>query len=136
MKESIRYKLTELSERYEELGVLLSQAAVIAKQDDFRRYSQEYSDLEDVVRTFAAYQAGEGDVAEALALTDDADPEMREMGKEELKLAQAQVLLLEESLKILKATLKMLLVIAALQVLLMFSRLELMLAQQTGQVLY
>ncbi|ATX76522.1 MAG: peptide chain release factor 1 [Reinekea forsetii] len=101
MKESIRYKLTELSERYEELGVLLSQAAVIAKQDDFRRYSQEYSDLEDVVRTFAAYQAGEGDVAEALALTDDADPEMREMGKEELKLAQAQVLLLDNELQVL-----------------------------------
>ena len=101
MKESIRYKLTELSERYEELGVLLSQAAVIAKQDDFRRYSQEYSDLEDVVRTFAAYQAGEGEVAEALALTDDADPEMREMGKEELKLAQAQVLLLDNELQVL-----------------------------------
>jgi peptide chain release factor 1 len=101
MKESIRYKLTELSERYEELGVLLSQAGVIAKQDDFRRYSQEYSDLEDVVRGFAAYQAAEGDVAEALALTDDADPEMREMGKDELKLAQASVVLLDKELQVL-----------------------------------
>jgi len=101
MKESIRYKLTELSERYEELGVLLSQAGVIAKQDDFRRYSQEYSDLEDVVRGFSAYQAAEGDVAEALALTDDADPEMREMGKDELKLAQASVVLLDKELQVL-----------------------------------
>jgi peptide chain release factor 1 len=101
MKESIRYKLTELSERYEELGILLSQAGVIAKQDDFRRYSQEYSDLEDVVRTFADYQAAEGDVAEALALTDDADPEMREMGKEELKLTQAHVLVLDKALQLL-----------------------------------
>jgi peptide chain release factor 1 len=101
MKESIRYKLTELSERYEELGLLLSQPDVISNQDVFRKYSQEYSELEDVVKCFAQYQESEGDVEEAKVLCDDTDPDMREMGKEELKLAQAKVNELDEQLQIL-----------------------------------
>jgi len=101
MKESIRYKLTELSERYEELGLLLSQPDVISDQNVFRKYSQEYSDLEDVVKCFADYQTCESDVEEAKALMDDSDPEMREMGKEEFKLAQAKMDEMNEQLQIL-----------------------------------
>jgi peptide chain release factor 1 len=101
MKESIRTKLIELSERYEEVGMLLSQPDVISKQDEFRKYSQEYSDLEDVVKCFADYQSSEGDLAEAKALLDDSDPDMREMGKEEYKAAQDQIAELNERLQIL-----------------------------------
>ncbi len=101
MKESIHYKLTELSERYEELGMLLSQPEVISNQDVFRKYSQEYAELEDVVHCFAQYKKCEGDIEEALLLCDDTDPDMREMGKEELKLAQANKVELNEQLQIL-----------------------------------
>lgn len=101
MKDSIRYKLTELAERYEELGLLLSQPDVISDQDVFRRYSQEYSDLEEVVQCFARYTVAEADCDEAKALLDDDDPDMREMGKEEFKAAQAQIAALDEELQIL-----------------------------------
>ncbi|MDX1341833.1 MAG: peptide chain release factor 1 [Reinekea sp.] len=101
MKESIRYKLTELSERYEELGMLLSQPDVIGDQDTFRKYSQEYAELEDVVLCFAQYNACEEDIAEAQTLCEDDDPDMRDMGKEELKSAQEKRQQLDEQLQIL-----------------------------------
>ena len=101
MKDSIRIKLTELAERYEELGLLLSQPDVIADQDVFRKYSQEYSELEDVVQCFASYQQAEADMTEARLLSVDDDPEMREMGKDELKLSEARLSELDEQLQIL-----------------------------------
>lgn len=101
MKESIRYKLTELAERYEELGMLLSQPDVISDQDSFRKYSQEYSELEDVVLCFSQYQQAEEDVEEAQQLLSDDDPDMREMGKDEAKAAQQRMLELDEQLQIL-----------------------------------
>lgn len=101
MKESIRFKLEELSERYEELGMLLSQPEVISNQDEFRKYSQEYSDLEDVVKCFADYRVSEGDLDEAKTLLDDSDPDMREMGKEEFKAAQERIAQLNDQLQIL-----------------------------------
>ncbi|MDN3648866.1 peptide chain release factor 1 [Reinekea marina] len=101
MKESIRFKIEELSERYEELGMLLSQPEVISNQDEFRKYSQEYSDLEGVVKCFADYQASESDLEEAKVLLDDSDPDMREMGKEEFKSAQERIEKLDEQLQIL-----------------------------------
>jgi peptide chain release factor 1 len=101
MKDSIRIKLQELTERYEELGLLLSQPEVISDQTIFRKYSQEYSELEDVVKCFADYESCTSDIEEAKALCDDSDPEMREMGKEELKLAQAQLVEFDEKLQLL-----------------------------------
>ncbi|MGB2065795.1 MAG: peptide chain release factor 1, partial [Marinomonas gallaica] len=50
MKESIKFKLESLSERYEELAALLSEAEVIMDQDLFRNYSKEYAELEPVVK--------------------------------------------------------------------------------------
>ena len=49
MKESLLLRLDEISERYEELGVLLSDPSVISDQNKFRDFSKEYSDLEPVV---------------------------------------------------------------------------------------
>ncbi|MEJ2044359.1 MAG: peptide chain release factor 1 [Reinekea sp.] len=101
MKESIRIKLTELSERYEELGMLLSQPDVISNQDIFRKYSQEYAELEDIVKCFASFRQCEADIEEARSLCDDDDADMRDMGKEELKLAQGRLEELDEQLQIL-----------------------------------
>lgn len=101
MKDSIRMKLAELAERYEELGLLLSQPDVISDQKQFRNYSQEYAELEAVVKCFASYTECEGDIEAARALIDDADPDMREMGKEELELAQQTLDDLDSQLQIL-----------------------------------
>jgi len=50
MKDSIRIKLDNLADRYEELGALLSDAQVISDQNKFRAFSKEYSEIEPVVQ--------------------------------------------------------------------------------------
>lgn len=91
MKASIQAKLESLGDRYEELGALLSDPDVISDQPRFREYSQEYAELEPVVKCFAAYSQAQADLAEARVLQNDNDPELREMGDEEVKIAQASI---------------------------------------------
>lgn len=101
MKESILHKLEALSERYEELSALLSEPEVISNQDKFRAYSKEYSELEPVAKCFKDYLTNSEDIEEAKMLCDEDDPDMREMGQEELKVAQARKIELEDELQIL-----------------------------------
>lgn len=99
MKASLKTKLEHLLERFEELSALLSDAGVISRQEEFRQYSREYSDLEPLVQTFGEYQAALADQAEARLLIEDSDPDMREMGQEELKSASARLDSLEMELQ-------------------------------------
>ncbi|MGB5471806.1 MAG: peptide chain release factor 1 [Woeseiaceae bacterium] len=95
MKESIRLKLESVKERFEEIAGLLAEADVIADQNQFRELSKEYSRVEPVVQSFQAYEALLDDIASAEEMTQDADPEIREMGEEELKgLAERHEILL------------------------------------------
>lgn len=100
MKESIRAKLDKLADRFEELSALLSDADIISNQNTFREYSKEYAELEPVVQCFAAYQQAESNVEEAQLMMQDNDPDMREMAKEELAEAQAQIEALNDALQI------------------------------------
>ena len=48
MKNSIRLKLENLKDRFDELEALLSDADVISDQNQFRELSKEYAELEEV----------------------------------------------------------------------------------------
>ena len=52
MKDSILAKLDTLSERYEEVGQLLSDPDIISDQNRYRELSREYAELEPVVKTY------------------------------------------------------------------------------------
>ncbi len=84
MKESIKEKLSQLSERYEEVAALLSDPEIIGDQDKFREFSKEYAELEPVVKTFSRYRDVLENIVEAKTLLKDADDDMREMAQEEL----------------------------------------------------
>ena len=101
MKESILAKLEKLSDRYEELAALMSDADVISDQNLFRDYSKEYAELEPVVKSFAAYNEALSDLEEAELMLKDDDPDMREMAKDELSDAKARIESLEVELQIL-----------------------------------
>lgn len=101
MKESILSKLEKLTERYEELAALMSDAGVISDQNRFREYSKEYAELEPVVKSFAAYNEAGSDLAEAESMLKDSDPDMREMAKDEFSDAKARIEVLETDLQIL-----------------------------------
>ncbi|GGP52793.1 MULTISPECIES: peptide chain release factor 1 [Shewanella] len=101
MKESVIRKLEGLLERNEEVLALLSDASVIADQDRFRALSKEYSQLEDVVKSFTAYQQAQKDFDYAKEMLEEDDADMREMAQEEYKQSKQALETLEDELQIL-----------------------------------
>ncbi|MDQ2640900.1 MAG: peptide chain release factor 1 [Pseudomonadota bacterium] len=83
MKASIRQKLEKTAERFEEVGRLLADPAIAGGSDTFRELSMEYARLEPVAAQFHTHLELESQLAAALELSEDADPEMRGMGQEE-----------------------------------------------------
>lgn len=101
MKESVVAKLENLVERFDEVQALLSDPEVISNQDKFRTLSKEYSQLEDVVKGFNAYQQAQENLASANEMLEEDDAEMREMAQEEIKQAKSDLEKLEDKLQIL-----------------------------------
>ncbi len=85
MKPSIARKLDALQERFEEVSGLLSDPAVIAKQDQFRELSQEYARIDPVVKTYETYRRALEDLATAEEMSNDPEPDIRELGDDERK---------------------------------------------------
>ena len=84
MKDSIRRKLEKLDERFEEISRLLSDAGVIARQNQFRELSMEYSRLGPLVERYRRFIALERDSRFAREMASDEDGETKAMGEEEL----------------------------------------------------
>ena len=88
MKTSITHKLESLSERFIEIGALLSSPEVLADQNQFRELSKEYAQLTPVVKCFENYQQVMEDMAAAEDMRKDPDPELQEMAEEELAICK------------------------------------------------
>jgi len=101
MKDSIKAKLQGLVERHEEISALLGEASIIANQNKFRDLSKEYSNLEPIVIAFKQYMLALDDKESAYEMLNEDDAEMREMAKDELKLANENIEKLESELQIL-----------------------------------
>jgi peptide chain release factor 1 len=98
VKTSIRDRLVELKERFEEVSHLLADPEVIADTDQFRDRSREYARLEPVVKDFETFEAVEADLAAADEMRGSDDPEMRAMGEEEGERLNEEIERLEQTL--------------------------------------
>ena len=85
MKESLRTKLIELVERYEEVARLLSDAATISDKERFRELSKEYARLGEVAHDFNAHRQLERDIEAAEELRSSDDQELRTLADDELR---------------------------------------------------
>jgi peptide chain release factor 1 len=83
MKASIRQRLERNQERYEEVGRTLADPSMDGSSRTFRELSMEYARLTPIAERFAAFRRLEQELDAAQALQDDADPAMRDMGREE-----------------------------------------------------
>jgi peptide chain release factor 1 len=101
MKPSLLTKLETLSDRHEEVSALLSDSQTISDQNRFRDLSREYAELEPVITCYTRYRQVNADLDEARQMLDDADPEVREMAREELESGGKQLAGLEEELQTL-----------------------------------
>lgn len=99
MKDSIKHKLEALIERHEEIAALLAEPETMADQNKFRELSQEYAQLEPVVKNFTNYKNILIAIEDSTAMLKEDDAEIREMAKEELAEEQAIEQELEMSLQ-------------------------------------
>ena len=92
-------KVKAVALRYEDLEAQLADPAVYGDADKLRTVSRELKELEPVAEAWRAWCQAEADRKEAEAML--SDPELREMAKEELAAAQAELERLREEMRIL-----------------------------------
>ncbi|ETD67275.1 hypothetical protein V757_11570 [Pelistega indica] len=98
MKSSMRSRLEQLSQRLIEVDAILAEPDTVEDMDRFRKLSRERSEIDPIVALFKTYTSTEADLATALEMM--ADPEMKEMGEEEMKAAKARIEELEAQLQL------------------------------------
>lgn len=101
MKASIRNKLENLAERFEEVGILLSDSDILGSSDKYRQLSIEYAELKELAEGFQAYKNAQNAVKQAEEMLNEPDEEMRALAAEEIDIAKAKVVELEEALQVL-----------------------------------
>ncbi len=95
-------RLEHLVVRFEEVGTLITDPAVIADMKRYVRLNKEYRDLEKIVMARNEYKQLIDGVAEAKEiLSSEDDQEMREMAREELEACNSRIPALEEEIKML-----------------------------------
>ncbi len=102
MKESLRLRLDQMVDRYEEVTALLSDPSIISDNNKFRELSVEHSDLMDITTLWQNYVRAETDQADAEAMLKEAsDPDMKEMMQEEIDSARETIIDMEEALNVM-----------------------------------
>lgn len=91
MKETLRQRLDSFADRFEELSMLLSDPEVIQDQQRFRDYSREYAELDELVGAWQRYRRIENDIDAAQQLSQDSDPEIRELAEMEIDDGRGQL---------------------------------------------
>lgn len=99
MTPTIRRKLEQLAERFEEVGALIAQPDAAADTNRFRALNREYAQLEPVAAALKAYDANEAALTSAHSLLKD--PEMKELAEAEIPELDAARERLEQELQIL-----------------------------------
>jgi peptide chain release factor 1 len=93
-------KLIDIKNRFEEVGLLLSQPETVKDQKKFQQLSKEYRDLEKVVKKYDQYKIALDGIQHAKDLLQkEKDQEMRELAKLELEELEPKAETLEADIK-------------------------------------
>ena len=98
---SILAKLTDLSERHEELAALLADPEVVSDRDRFTALSREYAELEPVIAAYQGYRRAMADLEEAKSLEADEDEAIRELAREDAASTRTTLAAIETTVKTL-----------------------------------
>lgn len=102
MKESLRLRLDQMADRFEEVTALLSDPDVISDNQQFRALSVEHSDLMDITALWQNYNRAETDISDASEmLSDTTDSDMKQMLQEEIEQAKDSIAQMEETLNVM-----------------------------------
>ncbi len=101
-EQSLLDKLDILVARFEEVGTLITDPAVLADMKRFVRLNKEYRDLEKITSARNEYKRVIDGINEAKSiLENESDSELREIAKEELETCNSRQPALEEEIKLL-----------------------------------
>lgn len=99
---NILEKLEGLVARFEEVSTLITDPAVIADQKRYVKLTKEYKELGDLMNARKEYIQVLNGIEEAKEIiSNETDPEMKEMAREELDACQTRQPELEEHIKLL-----------------------------------
>lgn len=101
MKPSIKLKLEQLADRFDEIAALMSAPEIQSDQNKFRQLGQEYAQITPLVECYHHYLKLQDNLTSAQEMAKDSDLEIREMAREEIKTAEAQLEQLQQDLQIL-----------------------------------
>lgn len=95
-------KLEGLVARYEEVGTLITDPAVISDQARYVRLTKEYKELEDLMSARKEYATLLANLEEGKdLLVNEQVPEMKEMAREEVAACEAKIPQIEERIKLM-----------------------------------
>ena len=96
-------KLKAVETRYEEIGQLLMDPAVVSDQEQYKKLMKEHKQITPVVEKYREYAAAKNAEEEALMLLEDGglDKDFKELAQEELSQAKETIERCAEELKIL-----------------------------------
>lgn len=98
--QSLTDKLDGLEARFQEVSLLITDPSVIADMKRFVKLNREYRDLEPVVAARKEYLMLQSDIREAQELiSQESDPEIRQMAREQLVFSTERMERLEEEIK-------------------------------------
>jgi peptide chain release factor 1 len=92
-------RLESLEKRYDELEGLLSQESMARNPRELARLGKERSDIEEVVACFRDWRRLRQEIDEAEKLSQDADPEFRELARAELVPLRERMAVLDAGLR-------------------------------------
>lgn len=94
-------KLEGLEKKYLELEHALAQPGVFDDQEHYRKLTKAHADLRQVVELYRRHRVLTQELAENRQLLSDADPDIREMAREEVERAESALPRMEHELKVM-----------------------------------
>lgn len=101
MLNSIQARLEQVSERMQEVTMLMAEPDAANNSQHFQALSREYGQLEPVVNVYQQWQQANADLNTAKEMLDSNDADMQAMAKDEIELNQKKLEALEHQLQVL-----------------------------------
>lgn len=100
--EKLEGHLSSLQDRFQEVGLLITDPEVLADEKRYVQLSKEYKHLQDLSNEYEKYQQAKQGIAEAEEIiAHEKDLEMKQLAEEELQQYKASLPILEERIALL-----------------------------------
>jgi peptide chain release factor 1 len=94
-------RLEQIEARFHDLSRQMADPDVLSDHEKYQKIAKQHRDLEPVVDKFREYREVKTGIADARAMLNENDPEIRAMAQEELTALEAREPQIEEDLKLL-----------------------------------